>query len=58
MRGFDAGGDSARGDRVGFVGEGRVSPPAPPGFGGLHNRFWFGVLAGTGPRAGRVVGSG
>ncbi len=35
MRGFDAGGDSARGDRVGFVGEGRlalsgaegVSPP-------------------------------
>jgi hypothetical protein len=28
MRGFDAGGDCARGDRVGFVGEGRVSPPA------------------------------
>ncbi len=28
MRGFDAGGDSARGDWVGFVGEGRVSPPA------------------------------
>jgi hypothetical protein len=28
MRGFDASGDSARGDRVGFVGEGRVSPPA------------------------------
>ena len=44
MLGFDAGGDSARGDRVGFVGEGRVSPPAPPGFGGLYNRFWFGVL--------------
>ena len=37
MRGFDAGGDSARGDRIGFVGEGRVSPPAPPGFGATYD---------------------
>jgi hypothetical protein len=69
MRGFNGGGESARGDRVGFVGEGpsarpgglrtsRVSPPAPPGFGGLYNRFWFGVLGVMGPRAERVVGSG
>ena len=58
MVGFSAGGDSACGDRVGFVGEGRVSPPAPPGFGGLYNRCWFGALAVTGPRAERVVGSG
>ena len=27
MLGFDAGSDPARGDRVGFAGEGRVSPP-------------------------------
>ncbi len=58
MRGFDAGGDSARGDWVGFVGEGRVSPPAPPGFGGIYNRGWFWALTVMGPRAGRVVGSG
>ena len=58
MLGFDAGGDSARGDRVGFVGQGRVSPPGPPGFGGIYNWFWFGALAAIGPRAGRVVGSG
>ena len=58
MLGFNAGGDSARGDRIGFVGEGRGSPPAPPGFGGLYNRFWFGVLGVQGPRAERVVGSG
>ncbi len=58
MLGFNAGRDRARGDRVGFVGEGRVSPPAPPGFGGLYNRSWFEALAVTGPRAERVVGSG
>jgi len=58
MLGFNAGGDSAPGDRFGFVGEGRISPPAPPGLGRPYNRLWFGVLAVTGPRAERVVGSG
>jgi len=58
MLGYNAGGDSARGDWVGFVGEGRVSPPAPPGFGGIYNRVSFPALAVMGPRAGRVVGSG
>ena len=44
MPGINIGGDSAPGDRVGFVGEGRVSPPAPPGFGGTYDRFWFWAL--------------
>ena len=58
MLGFNAGGDSARGDRFGFVQEGGVSPPAPPGFGGIYNRGWFSAFAVIGPRAGRAVGSG
>jgi len=44
MLGYNAGGDSARGDRIGFVQEGEVSPPAPPGFGGTYDRFWFWAL--------------
>ena len=32
MLGFNAGVDCARSDRLGFVGEGGVSPPSPPGF--------------------------